>query len=309
MVGKLRRRGWPYGAALAGVIVLALVSGGALVVLVGISLLQVVLEVPKYIDSLAALVENAAVAGVDPAAVRSVLANLAAALIPTIADVLTAGLLAFLIFAFMLYEGDRLPTRLASAGPLAGRVLRGASAYNGEVRRFLIINGLMGSLAGSLIAVFLWLVGVDFPVLWGVLVALLNFVPAIGLLIAAIPPIVLAFLEFGLGTALVVLVGFMIITNIVEQIMKPKYFGEGLNLSRLAVILSVVVWGAVLGPIGSLFAVPLTLFVKALLASFDETRWAAIVLSGQPAEVEPVRDYAGAASADAAAPADAPAPV
>jgi AI-2 transport protein TqsA len=287
LVGSLRRRGWNYGAALAAVILLALVSGAALVALVGISLAQAVRVLPQYADRVAAVAEDASAAGVDPAAARSALIDATASLVPAIGHVVGVALMALVIFAFMLYESDRMPARLSSAGPMAGSILRGMTAYNIEVRRFLMINGLLGSLAGALIAVFLWFVGVDFPFLWGVLVALLNFVPAVGLLIAAIPPIVLAYLEFGLVTALVVVVGIVLITNVVAQIMKPKYYGEGLNLSRLVIILSVVVWGTVVGPVGALFSVPLTLLVKAVLEAFDETRWLAVVMSGQTTTTQP----------------------
>ena len=288
MVGALRRRGWPNGAALATVILTALVGGGALAFFVALSLAQVVLEAPKYADRLVALADGARAAGVDAEAIRGALMTIVAGLVPAIGEIAGATLLAFLLFAFMVYEGDHLPSRIRSAGPRARTVLQAGSTYNLEVRRFLIINGVLGSLCGALIAVFLWLVGVDFALLWGILVALLTFVPAIGLLLAAIPPIVLAYLQFGPLTALVVIAGFAVITNVVAQFMKPKAVGDSLNLSRLVIILSVVLWGGVLGPVGGLFAVPLTLLVKAILGSFEETQWLAVLMSGQPAATEAV---------------------
>ena len=166
---------------------------------------------------------------------------------------------------------------------MAAEVLRGARAYSVEVRRFLSISAMLGGLCGGAMAGFLFIVGVDFPLLWGFLLFVMSFVPAIGLLIASIPPIVLAFLQFGLRGGVIVIVGFVIITNVVAQFMKPKYLGQGLDLSRLVVFLSFVVWGGILGPIGALFAVPLTLLVKTLLAAFPDTMWLVAVLSGRPA--------------------------
>jgi len=119
------------------------------------------------------------------------------------------------------------------------------------------------------------------------------------LLIASIPPIILAFLQLGLRGGVIVLVGFLVITTVVAQLLKPKYLGQGLNLSRLAVFLSFIIWGAILGPVGALLAVPLTLLVKMLLDSFDETRWLAIVISGRLVAPGPV-DSASPVLADEA---------
>jgi predicted PurR-regulated permease PerM len=153
-------------------------------------------------------------------------------------------------------------------------------------------------------AVFLWIVGVDFALLWGLLFTVMVFVPAVGLLIASVPPIVMAYLEFGLTGAVIVTVGTVLITNVVSQLLKPVYVGRGLNVSRLWVFVSVIVWGAALGPVGALLAVPLTLVVKMVLASFDETRWLAAVMSERaleptdaaPAEIETLEPKATASA-------------
>jgi predicted PurR-regulated permease PerM len=268
-----------------------LLAGILVVVFVGISLAQVAYQIPKYADQLGAAIQSVPPGTVDPA-MASDLVQAAVKLVPVllagVADAAGWALLVFLIFAFMLWEGVALPTRVASAGPVTARMLPRAVAYNAEVRRYLSLTGMLGLLCGGLMAGYLTLVGVDFALLWGVLLAVMSFVPAVGMLIAAVPPIILAFLEHGLGGALLVMAGFVVITNIVTQIMKPQYVGRSLDLSRLVIFLSVIVWGALIGPVGALLAVPLTLFLKMLLASFDETRWLAIVLSNRPAEPDAV---------------------
>ena len=290
VAGALQRRGWPSGAALGAVLLGTIVIGVAVMVFVGISLAQVAFQLPAYSDRLVALVQDVAPGGLDPA-MRSNLVSAMAQVVPVllaaVAQISGMALLAFLIYAFMLWEAVGLPPRLASAGPMANSVLARATTYNVEVRHFLTITAMLGALTGALMTVFLLIVGLDFALLWGILLFLMSFVPAVGLLIAAVPPIVLAFLQFGPRGGIIVLVGFVIITNVVAQIMKPMYLGKGLNLSRLVVFSSVVIWGMVIGPIGALFAVPLTLLVKTLLDSFDETRWLAIVISGRPAEPRP----------------------
>jgi predicted PurR-regulated permease PerM len=285
----LEARGLPMGAALTAVLLLTLLIGIAVLAFVIISLAQFAADVPSYVDQLLATAQDAAPALVSPA-LRSNLVGIIAQLIPTLLAALgeLAGLaaLSFLVFAFMLWEGRGLPARLGSAGPRAASVLESSYVYNVEVRQFMTITAMLGALTGGLMAVFLWFTGVDFAFLWGVLLFLMSFVPGVGLLIASLPPIILAFLQLGLRGGIIVLLGFFVITNVVAQFMKPKYLGQGLNLSRLAVFLSFIVWGAILGPVGALLAVPLTLLVKMLLDSFDETRWLAVVISGRPSEVE-----------------------
>jgi predicted PurR-regulated permease PerM len=130
--------------------------------------------------------------------------------------------------------------------------------------------------------------------MWGVLALLLNFIPTIGIWIAMIPPIILALLEFGLTKALIVLVGYLLIDALIENVAKPKFLGEGLNLAPVTIILSLIFWAAVLGPLGALLAVPLTLAVKELVLAADEdSRWLAELMSSKrdtPEEPEPHRD-------------------
>lgn len=295
IVGALQGRGWPAGAALATVLLLVLLVGLGVMVFVGLSLVEFVAQIPAYAGQLAAIAQSLAPATLDSAMRSSLVggaAQLTSVLLAAMGEAVGLALLAFFIFAFMLYDCLGLPARLGSAGPRAVRVLERAYAYNVEVRRFLTITAMLGALTGVLVAILLWITGVHFPLLWGTLFFLMSFVPAVGLLIASVPPIILAFLELGPRGGIIVLVGFIVITNVVAQIMKPKYLGQGLNLSRLVVFLSFVVWGAIIGPVGALLAVPLTLLVKALLDSVDETRWLAIVISGGPAasvEVDPLR--------------------
>ena len=145
----------------------------------------------------------------------------------------------------------------------------------------MVVNGL-------LIAAWLWLLGVDFPLLWGLLAFLLNFIPNIGSFIAAVPAVVLAFLQLNLATAAYAAAGYVALDFVIGNVIEPRLMGRGLGLSSLVVFLSLVFWGWVLGPVGMLFSVPLTMIVKIVLDSSDDLRWIAILLSSE-APAKPAR--------------------
>jgi predicted PurR-regulated permease PerM len=131
------------------------------------------------------------------------------------------------------------------------------------------------------VAVLLLILGVDFPLLWGVLTFLLSFIPTVGIWLAMIPPALLALLEFGLAKALPVVACFLLIDAVIENVIKPKFLGESLGIAPVVIILSLIFWAAVLGPVGAFLAVPLTMAVKQLVLEGDEeARWLAELMSG-----------------------------
>ena len=139
---------------------------------------------------------------------------------------------------------------------------------------------------GTGFTIFLWLLilGIDFPILWGLLAFLLNFVPNVGSLLASVPPIILALIQFGIGKAVLTAIGFLAVNTIFGSILEVKIFGKGLGLSTLVVFVSLIFWGWVLGPIGMLLSVPLTMILKIILESNESTKGVAILL-GSGSEV------------------------
>jgi len=139
-----------------------------------------------------------------------------------------------------------------------------------------------------LVTIWLLILGVDFAMLWGLLAFFFNFVPNIGSIIAAIPPVVLAIVQpgMGLGVATWVAIGYALINIVIGNVVEPRVMGRGLGLSTLVVFLSLIFWGAVLGPVGMLLSVPLTIIARIILAGHERTRWIAILLAGSPADVE-----------------------
>ena len=118
----------------------------------------------------------------------------------------------------------------------------------------------------------------DYPLLWAVLAFALNYIPTVGSIIALIPPVLLSIVQLGFVEAIIILIGYVVINTIMGNILEPKFMGKGLGLSTLVVFLSLIFWGWVLGPIGMLLSVPLTITIKIALDSADETRWLAILL-------------------------------
>jgi len=129
-------------------------------------------------------------------------------------------------------------------------------------------------------------VGVDYPVLWGVIAFFLNFVPNIGSIIAAIPALLLALVQLGPGGTAWAALGYLLANNLVGNVIEPRFMGKGLGLSSLVVFLSLVFWGWVLGTVGMFLSVPLTMTIKIALDSNDDTRWLAILL-GPEVEDDP----------------------
>jgi AI-2 transport protein TqsA len=144
------------------------------------------------------------------------------------------------------------------------------------------------------VTVFLFIMRIDYPLLWGLLVFLLNYVPNIGSIIAALPAILQALIQFGPGRALGVATGYLVINMLIGNFIEPRFMGKGLGLSTLVVFLSLIFWGWVLGPVGMLLSVVLTVTVKIGLESREDTRWMAILLgSGVPGPVDPDPEESG----------------
>ena len=139
------------------------------------------------------------------------------------------------------------------------------------------------------IGVVLAAVGLEYAVVWGFLAFALSYIPYVGFWLAVIPPMLIAWSELGLASAVIILIGAVIINIFAENVLFPQAAGKGLRLSPTVVFVSLVVWGFVLGSLGALLAVPLTLALMMFLQYFDETRWISTLL-GSRVRVQPVSE-------------------
>ena len=199
----------------------------------------------------------------------------------TLGDFLTTMFIVVIVAIFILLEGSALPGKVRGLPVLSQDTWNRLEQIAADVRRYMFLKTVMSLLTGALVALWLLVLEVDFPILLGVLAFALNYIPAIGSIVAALPGILLAFVEFGLGTAVLVAGGYVVINVGVSNGIEPRYLGDGLGLSPLVVILSVLLWGWVLGPMGMLLSVPLTMSVKIALESDEGTRWLALLMSGR----------------------------
>ncbi|MEN8671177.1 MAG: AI-2E family transporter [Ketobacter sp.] len=196
-------------------------------------------------------------------------------------NVLTDFFLIFLTVLFILFEASSFPVKFRRAMGEQHRSLAAFEQFNASVKEYLIIKTLVSIGTGLFIGIWLWIQGLDYVALWALLAFLLNFIPNIGSIIAAVPAVLLSFVQFGFGGAGITALGFFIVNIVMGNIIEPRFMGKGLGLSTLVVFLSLLFWGWVLGPVGMLLSIPLTMIVKLALESNQESHWLAVLLGNK----------------------------
>ena len=192
--------------------------------------------------------------------------------------ILSQTLLILVTTIFLLMEASTLPAKMqAISGDAPSRIDR-LQRIAEEVNSYMAIKTSTSLLTGGIVAVALWQLDVEFYLLWGVTAFLLNYIPNIGSIIAAVPAVLLTLLQHGLATAGIVVGLYVAVNMFIGYFLEPRWMGRGLGLSTLIVFVSLVFWGWVLGPVGMVISVPLTMAVKIALEGSDETRWLAILM-------------------------------
>lgn len=288
-----RRHRVPNFLSVIIVLIGILVIGSILVTLMGTSLSQFSDNLPVYQERLAekssTLIAWLNSRGVDisgeflkeyfnPGSIMKLAANTFSEL----SGVLTNTFMILLIVIFILLEVTEFPSKLRAALADPGRSLTGFDKIGKSVDRYLAIKTLFSLATGICVGIWLWIIGIDYPLLWGVLAFILNYVPNIGSIIAAVPAVLLAIIQFGLGHAILTAAGYVVVNAVFGSILEPKFMGRGLGLSTLVVLLSLIFWGWVLGPVGMFLSVPLTMIFKIVMEGSDETRWISILIGPAP---------------------------
>ncbi len=186
--------------------------------------------------------------------------------------------LILLTVVFILFEASSVPHKLRVGLPNADESLSAFSVIANNVNRYLAIKTITSLSTGVIVAIALAIIGVDYPLLWGIIAFLFNYIPNIGSIIAAVPAVLLALLQLGPGGALAVTVVYVVVNVLIGSMLEPKMLGRQVGLSTLVVFLSLVFWGWVFGPVGMFLSVPLTMTAKIALESDARTRWLAILL-------------------------------
>lgn len=199
-------------------------------------------------------------------------------LLSSIGGLATNAFLIILTVVFILAEEASLEQKLKITMSSRDNSIFSIFQITKSINHYMAIKAAISLLTGFAAFLLCLIVGVDYPVLWGTLAFLLNFIPTLGSLLAAVPAVLLALVQIGPVSALVVAGGYIGINTVIGNFMEPRIMGRGLGLSPLVVLMSLVFWGWVLGPIGMLLSVPLTMMVKIALEAFPDTRWVGAVL-------------------------------
>jgi predicted PurR-regulated permease PerM len=292
MIGALERRGVRRGFAVALTVVV--LDGGLLLFAgaIALSFGRLATVLPQYADEWEKLLDGVrstlADLGIGPEQVKDVLDGLQLSTVLSALGNVLSGLLGsaaalVLVLAtvlFMTAEAAGLPARLAAV-PGSGRLRTALGAFARNTRRYIVVTSVFGLLVAIVDTVALFLLGVPLALLWGLLSFLTNYVPNIGFLLGLAPPTLLALLVGGPGLALLVVLIYSLANVVIQSVIQPVFVGDAVGLSVTLSFLSVFVWTVILGPMGAVLAVPLTLFVHAVLVGQDPDRvWARTLLAG-----------------------------
>ncbi|MGY8733593.1 MAG: AI-2E family transporter [Pirellulales bacterium] len=207
--------------------------------------------------------------------------GLVASILNSLKDVLTNAFLIIFTMIFMLLEVSSVGTKVEAAFGRSAESMQGPRVFLQNLGRYLGIKTIVSTATGTCAGVLTWSLGLDFPLLWAMLAFLLNYVPTIGSIIAAVPAILLALVQLGPGAAGATAMGFAAINVVFGNVIEPRLMGYGVGISPLVVFVGLVFWGWVFGPVGMLLSVPLTMTLKLGLESDARTRWAAILIGSE----------------------------
>ena len=278
----LLRRGLPAPLALLGMLVLLTVLFLGLIFIVGGSISRFTERVGFYttqlngqVDSLDALIERLGLSNVDVGDVvkPGALTEAIGAILSGIAGFLSDFFLILVIMLFLLGEGPAMMDRLRAGTSGDNPQVERLTTVGRSVVRQFGLRAIVNLVTGAGVTVLLFLLGVDFPLLWGILTFFLSFVPYIGLVLAVAPAVVLALAEFGVSRAVLVIVGVIVINILAENVLSPMMMGRGLNISPTIVFLSFIFWAWLLGGAGAFLALPVALFLAVMFGTFPETHW------------------------------------
>ena len=289
---SLRRRGWPIWAATTLMILasMAIVVGMAVSLALAVAELATVLPTyqPQFAALEAQLTDMLTHLDIGRDQVRSALSGVSLGSIVGLLGSLLAGLAAALsnvaflliLLLFMGLDAAGFGDRVAEIGTDRPAIITALGGFVRGTRSYLVVTTVFGLIVAVLDGAALWIMGVPLALLWALVSFITNFIPNVGFIIGVIPPALLALLSGGPELALWVVVVYIVINFVIQSVIQPKFTADAVDLSLSLTFLSLVFWAWVLGPIGAVLAVPLTLLVKALLVDADpDTRWIAVLLT------------------------------
>ena len=207
--------------------------------------------------------------------------GLVAGILNGLRDVLTNTFLIIFTMIFILLEAGTAKTKFEAAFGRSADSMQGARDFMQNLGRYLGIKTLVSLATGLCAGLLTWALDLDFPLLWAMFAFLLNYVPTIGSIIAAVPAVLLALIQIGPGAAGATAMGFISINLVFGNFLEPRLMGYGVGISPLVVFVGLIAWGWIFGPVGMLLSVPLTMTLKMALENDNRTRWVAILLGSE----------------------------
>ena len=289
---RLRRRGWPdwLSTLVLVLLVVGLMVALALVFVVSIARLGALL--PQYTDRADEIAQAVAGSleglGVGRDQLQEAVSAVDLSKVIALVGVVLAGLsgavssLVFLLclLFFLSLESAGMDQRLAATAVDRPGLARALRSFAGGTRTYLVVAAVFGLIVAVLDGVALAIIGIPLPVLWAALSFITNFVPNIGFVLGLVPPALLGLLTGGVPEMLLVVVVYSVLNFVIQSLIQPRFVGDSVGLSVTVSFLALVFWTWLLGPLGAVLAIPLTVLVKALLIDVDPTaRWA-IALGG-----------------------------
>ena len=285
----LEKRKIPYSLSMLIVLGCAglflIVLGG----IIGSSLSSFMKDAPKYEENLRQIVGssidnlNAIGANIDSQQLLDLIdpgkiLSFTAGAVGEIGSIMSDSFLIMLITIFMLLEVKTFFYKTELIEKIHGNSLKYLNKIGASIRHYLSIKTVVSILTGIFIWLWLLIIGVDYAILWGVIAFLLNYIPSIGSIIAAVPTVLLALVQLGIGGMIWTGVGYLVVNMVMGNIIEPKVMGKGLGLSTLVVFLSLIIWGFILGTVGMFLSIPLTITIKIMLEQNERTQWMAVLL-------------------------------
>jgi predicted PurR-regulated permease PerM len=296
---RLQRKGWP---AWATTLVLVVLVYAVLVVLalgIMVSIARLATEVPKYASQADGLVSSLssalAKAGVGPDQLKHAassldlgkLAGLLGSLLDSVAGLASSLVFLLALLLFLTVEAGGVRHRLASIASDRPQVIEALDHFAWGTRQYLLVTTVFGFIVAVLDTIALALMKIPLPITWGLLAFVTNYIPNVGFIIGVIPPALLALFVGGPTLAVAVVVVYCALNFVVQSLIQPRFIGDAVGLSITVTFVALFFWAWLLGPLGAILAIPLTLLIKALLVDIDpKARWAEALLRSTPKEAE-----------------------
>ena len=281
---RLAKRGLPGWLSLVLSILLVVLLLALVIATIFFSVTKLSTELPVYQDQAATqAAEDLSTSG-DPTVsieieqVANSIGPLMQGFLESILNILVTFGLALVIFFFMISAALAMPTPSRMGLDPGASIIKRIAQLTEDVRKYMTVLTGINFLVGLGDTIFLLIIGVDYALLWGLLAWFMGYIPSIGFIIALIPPVLMAYAEFGLQTALIVALGFILINGGIQNFVQPKIMGNSLKISPLVVFVGLFIWGYLLGGIGAILAVPMTLLVLIVMENFEVTRPIAILM-------------------------------